>query len=525
MKESYDVVVVGSGASGGTMAAHLARAGISVLVLEGGPKIDTRTDFNTHGLPFQFPQRRVPIMRPGKAGFDSPRSYGVGGKTLLWNAVALRWSARDFKGATQEGAGADWPIGYEDLAPYYSKIEREVGLCGYRDGLADLPDGEFLPPAPLKCSDEILKRGAERIGVKLIHVRKATLTKVSSTSARPACHFCGNCMAGCDMAAKYNSADVHLYPAAEATGRLDIRPNSIVYELALDEHTSAVKEVRYLDRLSGQRGSVRGRVVVLGCACEQTIALLLMSKSARFPQGLANNAGQVGKNFIPHVTCIVEGFLQDLIGTPAINDEGFLDHSYIPSFMHDRPRDYPRSFAIQVGFHNRRYAPWAKHIKGIGAAYKRAVRDRYPAYMQLFGFMEMTPNPDSYVDLDPVAKDSYGLPVARVHWKLSESDMRRWRDMRKWCMAILESSGAELLDGSHYEPVTNHELGGCRMGDDPTASVIDRHCRTHELSNLYVVDGSAFPSASEKNPTLTIMALSARAADHIANGLQHGEYA
>jgi choline dehydrogenase-like flavoprotein len=153
------------------------------------------------------------------------------------------------------------------------------------------------------------------------------------------------------------------------------------------------------------------------------------------------------------------------------------------------------------------------------------VRDRYPAYMQLWGYMEMTPNPDSYVDLDPVAKDSYGLPVARVHWKLSESDMRRWRDMCKWCMSILESSGAELLDGSRYPPVPNHELGGCRMGDDPTASVIDRHCRTHELSNLYVVDGSAFPSASEKNPTLTIMALSARAADHIANGLQHGEYA
>jgi choline dehydrogenase-like flavoprotein len=524
VKELYDVVVVGSGASGGTMAAHLARAGITVLVLEGGPKIDTRTDFNTHGLPFQFPQRQVPTMRPGKAGFDSPRSYGVGGKTLLWNAVALRMSQRDFKGASREGAGADWPIGYEDMAAYYSKIEHEVGLCGHRDGLADLPDGEFLQPAPLKCSDEILKRGAERIGIKLIHVRKATLTQVSSTPPRPPCHFCGNCMAGCDVVAKYNSADVHLYPAAQETGRLDIRPNSIVYELALDEHTSAVKEVRYLDRLSGQRASARGRVVVLGCACDQTIALLLMSKSARFPKGLANNAGQVGKNYIPHVTCTVDGFLKELIGAPAVNDEGFLDHSYIPSFMHDRPRDYPRSFAVQIGFHNRRYAPWAKQIKGIGAAYKRAVRDRYPAYMQLVGFMEMTPNPDSYVDLDPVAKDSYGLATARVHWKLSASDMKRWRDMRKWCTAILEASGAELLDGTHDEPSRNHELGGCRMGNDATASVIDGHCRTHEVSNLYVVDGSAFPSASEKNPTLTIMALSARTADHIVEGLQHGEY-
>jgi choline dehydrogenase-like flavoprotein len=272
MKDLYDVVVVGSGASGGTMAAHLARAGVSVLVLECGPKIDTRSDFNTHGLPFQFPQREIPLMRSGRAGFDSPRSYGVGGKTLLWNAVALRFGQRDFKGATHDGAGVDWPIDYDELMPYYSQIERAIGLCGNRDGLQDLPDGEFLPPL-LKCSDEILQRGATRIGVKLIHVRKATLTRASSQPPRPPCHFCGNCMAGCDTVAKYNSADVHLYPAASQRNNLDILPNSIVYDLSLDERGSTVREVRFFNRLSAERGTARGRVVVLGCACEQSIAL------------------------------------------------------------------------------------------------------------------------------------------------------------------------------------------------------------------------------------------------------------
>ena len=517
MKDAYQVVIVGSGASGGTMAAHLARAGISVLILEGGPPIDTRTDFNTHGLPYQFASRSIPVMRPGKAGFDSPRSYGVGGKSLLWNAVALRFSERDFKGASHEGAGADWPLSYRDLAPYYAQIEAEIGVCGRRDGLPDLPDGDFLPAAPLKCSDQILWRGADKIGVRLIHVRKATLTRFTET--RPACHYCGNCMAGCDVVAKYNSADVHIRPAQRETGRIDVRHNSIVYQLEADARSPRVREVRFLDRESGERGSVRGDIVVLGCACEQSIALLLMSKSPQFANGLANNSGQVGKHFVPHITCAVDGFLKELIGVAPTNDEGFLDHSYIPSFMHDRPRDYPRSFAIQVGFHNRRYAAWARQIKGIGPSYKKAVRDRYPAYMQLAGFMEMTPNADSYVDLDPVRTDAYGLPKVRPHWTLAQADWRRWRDMRKWCVAVMESSGAEMLDSSGQEPASNHELGGCRMGSDPRTSVVNADCRAHEVDNLYVVDGSIFPSSSEKNPTLTIMAVSARAAAHIAQRL------
>lgn len=517
MNDSYQVVIVGSGASGGTMAAHLARAGVSVLVLEGGPPIDTRTDFNTHGLPFQFASRNIPIMKPGRAGFDSPRSYGLGGKTLLWNAVALRFSERDFKGATREGVGADWPFGYEDIAPYYSQIEAEIGVCGRRDGLPDLPDGNFMAAAPYKCSDQILWRGADKIGVKMIHVRKAILTQFTGT--RPACHYCGNCMAGCDVVAKYNSADVHIRPAQRETGRIDIRHNSIVHRLEVDERSPRVREVRFIDRQTGEQGSVRCENVVVGCACEQTVGLLLMSKSPQFADGLANNSGQVGKHYIPHINCVADGFLKDLIGAPAVNDEGFLDHSYIPSFMHDRPRDYPRSFAMQVGFHNRRYANWAGQIKGIGAAYKKAVRDRYPAYMMLMGFMEMTPNPDSYVDLDPVRTDQYGLPRVRPHWKLSDADWRRWRDMRKWCIAVLESSGAELLDSSGQEPVINHELGGCRMGNDPKTSVVNAFCRAHEVENLYVVDGSVFPSSSEKNPTLTIMAVAARTAEHIAKTL------
>ncbi len=212
----FDVVIVGSGAAGGTLAAHLARAGADVALVEGGPKVNTRTDFNTHALPFEFSNRHIPTMKNGKPGFDSERSRGVGGKTLLWNAVAWRYSQRDFKGRTHDGAGEDWPINYSDLAPYYSKLEKEIGVCGNRDGLEDLPDGEFLPPVPMKCTDVAVMKGAAKLGVKVIHVRKSTLSRPSF--GRPACHFCGNCMAGCDVVAKYNSADVHITPAMK-TGR------------------------------------------------------------------------------------------------------------------------------------------------------------------------------------------------------------------------------------------------------------------------------------------------------------------
>src|SRR5436305_14367108 len=194
--KTYDVVVVGSGAAGGKLSAHLARRSVSVAVVEGGPRVNTRTDFNTHALPFEFSNRHIPIMKPGKEGFDTERSRGLGGKTMLWNAVALRLSHRDFKGYSLEGAGADWPIDYPDLAPYYDRVEREVGVCGNLDGLEDLPDGIFLPPVPMKCSDRIIAQGAQKLGVKVIHVRKATRSVPAPrndwTPARPACHFCGN---------------------------------------------------------------------------------------------------------------------------------------------------------------------------------------------------------------------------------------------------------------------------------------------------------------------------------------------
>jgi choline dehydrogenase-like flavoprotein len=516
--DPFDVVIVGSGAAGGTLAAHLARRGVKVAIVEGGPRVNTRTDFNTHAMPFDFPTRQIPTMRPGKDGFDTERSRGVGGKTMLWNAVALRFSQRDFKGRTYEGAGEDWPVGYDDIAPYYDAIEREVGVCGQRDGLPDLPDGVFLPPVPMKCSDAILRRAARSFGANLVHVRKATLTVAANM--RPACHFCGNCMAGCDVVAKYNSADVHIAPA-EQSGQVTVFPDCIVREVMMSAENRATG-VRYLHRLHGREGEVRGRAVVVACACVQSIALMLMSKSSRYPTGLANSSGQLGRHFIPHFTGGIDCVLEGLRGAKTANDEGFLDHAYLPSFVHDRKRGYARSFGAQLNYQNRRLVGWAKNLSGFGRAYKESVKAAYPAFVQFTPYGEMLPNPDSYVDLDPERTDKFGLPAPRRHLRCGSNEEALFNDMVRWSLAILGKAGAEILTVP-AGPAPNHELGGCRMGGDPRSSVVNRDCRTHDVPNLYVVDGSVFPSASEKNPTLTIMALAARAAGHSSERMRKGE--
>jgi len=218
----------------------------------------------------------------------------------------------------------------------------------------------------------------------------------------------------------------------------------------------------------------------------------------------------------------VQCFLHDLIGKPADNDEGFLDHAYLPSFMHKRKRDYARSFGAQFNYQNRRAVGWARSLPGFGKAYKESVKQRYPAFLNFSPYGEMLPNKKSYIDLDYEKLDAYGLPMARRHVWFGENDMRIFAEMQRWSREILESAGAEYHSESD-EPQTNHELGGCRMGTDPRTSVLNGDCRAHDVPNLYVVDGGVFPSASEKNPTHTIMALAARTADHMADRLRKGE--
>jgi choline dehydrogenase-like flavoprotein len=328
-------------------------------------------------------------------------------------------------------------------------------------------------------------------------------------------------MAGCDVVAKYNSADVHIAPA-EKSGQVTVFPDCIVREVLVSDENRATG-VRYLHRLHQREGEVRGRAVVLACACVQSIALLLMSTSSRYPTGLANSSGQLGRHFIPHFTGGIECVLEGLRGKAPLNDEGFLDHAYLPSFRHrNAKRGYARSFGAQLNYQNRRLAGWAKSVGGFGPAYKASVKGAYPAFVQFTPYGEMLPNAQSYVDLDRERADKFGLPQARRHLRWGKNEEALFNDMVGWSLAMLEKAGAEILSVPEG-PAPNHELGGCRMGADARTSVVDRDCRTHDVANLYVVDGSVFPSASEKNPTHTIMALAARAAEHISERMRKGD--
>ena len=518
----YDVVIIGSGAAGGTLASRLARAGAHVALVEGGPKLNTRTDFNTHAMPYEFANRHIPVMKPGKPGMDSQRTRGAGGKTQTWNAVAWRLGQRDFKGKNHDdGAGENWPIDYQDLAPYYDSIEREVGVCGNLDGLEDLPDGIFLPPVPLKCSDVLLQRGAAKLGVKVIHVRKATLSRAKF--GRPACHFCGNCMAGCDVAAKYNSYDAQILPAMRQTGKLELISDTIAREVMISPSTNRVTGVGTIDRVTKKAGEIRGRAVVVACACVQSVGLLQMSKSRLYPNGLANSSGQLGKHFIPHFTGGIEFFLTKLRGTAVTaGSEGFLDHAYQPSFMHGRKRDYARSFGAQFGYQNKRAVGWARRMPGMGLELKKSIKDNFPAFVVWSPYGEKIPDGKSEILLDYTKPDSWGLPDVKRNLIWSDNDWKIFRDMQTWGQEIIKASGGEI---QHVwdEPRANHELGGARMGTDAKTSVVNAFCQTHDVPNLFVVDGSVFPSASEKNPTHTIMALAARTAEHIARRFKKGE--
>jgi choline dehydrogenase-like flavoprotein len=254
----------------------------------------------------------------------------------------------------------------------------------------------------------------------------------------------------------------------------------------------------------------------------QSVALLQISKSRLYPEGLGNSSGHLGKHFVPHMTSGIQVFLKPLVGKTVTNDEGFLDHAYLPSFQHNRKRDFARSWGAQFNYQNRRSVGWARQMPGFGKAYKDSVKAHYPAYVTFSPYGEKLPDARNFIDLDYERPDAYGLPSARRHVVWTENDLKMFADMNKWSVEILKNAGGEILSVA-TEPTTNHELGGCRMGADPKTSVVDAFCRSHDVPNLYVVDGSVFASASEKNPTHTIMALAARTAVHIQERLRKGE--
>jgi choline dehydrogenase-like flavoprotein len=541
----YPVIVIGSGASGGMAAWNLTRQGVNVLLLDAGDKFADRSEFWTHVTPWEARERRArgetppqyylstqeqPYATPPDRPFDLVRVWGHGGKTNVWGRVSLRLGDLDFKGPAQDGWEIPWPITYRDISPYYDQVEQLIGVCGGDDDSDALPGSKFLQPAPgPRCGERLFQRGARALGLPIVAGRRANMTR--PTRGFPACHYCGNCGAGCDTASFFNSAD-HLLPFALETGRLEIRSNAVVARILTDENGRA-NGVQYFDRHSGAERQVRGNVIVLGASAVDSTRILLNSRSSTHPNGIGNSSDVIGRYLCEQIRFHVRGYFPELEGMPTPNDRGIGgEHVYLRRFNHldGHRRDYLRGFGAQfwgTGAPSGGAHGLSSRIPGFGADLKRAIKRRHPAWFEMHPYGEVLPYAHNRITVGDAGNDRYGVPLIRIDYRIGENERKMTEHMYDTAEELIKAAGGVIVDYQRGQldqmGSAIHEHGTCRMGDDPRRSALNAFNQMHEVPNLFVVDGSAFPTATEKNPTLTILALSWRATDYLVEQMKKGD--
>jgi choline dehydrogenase-like flavoprotein len=535
----HDVVVVGSGASGGMTAWNLTRQGVNVLMLDAGTKFE-RGKFWTHVKPWEWDERiargqtppqfyvdvkEQPYATPAGRPFDLVRVWGRGGKTNVWGRVSLRYSDVDFTNPERDGWEIPWPIRYKDVAPYYDKVDQLIGVCGGDDDQDSLPGSRYhLPAPPPRCGERLLQRAAKGIGISIVSGRRAVLTRPHNGHAQ--CHFCGACGRGCDVSAFFNASDYLIEPAL-TSGKLDVVNNAVVARVLVDGKGRA-NGVQYFDRVTKEEHTVRARVVVMAASCIDSTRILLNSKSSAHPNGIGNSSDVIGRYLTEQVRFHMYGFVPELIGGPTLNDDGIGgEHIYMPRFNHrdGRKREYLRGYGMQFwGCGAKSDAAFAKDLPGFGAEFKRNVKKKYPALVALHPYGETLPRRENRVTVEGTPKDKYGIPIARIEYQIGENERKMAAEMYDTAESILKAAKAEILpfERNRLDVYGSaiHEHGTVRMGADPKRSALNGFCQSHDVPNLFVVDGAAFTTASEKNPTLTILALAWRASDYLAGEMK-----
>ena len=555
----YDAIVVGSGITGGWAAKELCERGLRTLVLEAGREIVPERDYREHIQAWELPfrgfgdrkalERDQPIQKTcyacdewGSQFFvndrENPYTYDpaqpfswirgrhLGGRSIMWGRQVYRWSDLDFTANLRDGHGTDWPIRYADIAPWYSYVERFIGVSGERLGLSQLPDGEFLPPMPLNCAERHVREklktafGGER---HLTIGRAAILTQ--DHNGRKACHYCGPCERGCITHSYFNSIGSTL-PAARATGRLTLRPHSVVHSVIYDPKQGRATGVRVIDAQTMEMMEFQARVVFLCASALESTRILLHSTSPEFPTGLANASGQLGRNLMDHT---MGGGASGTI--PGYESEWIYGNRpngiYLPRFRNVTAahKGFVRGYAFQGGGGR---SDWGRggSTPGIGKAFKESLKQPGPWRFGFYGFGECLPNPENFIELDPVVKDKWGIPALRIHCKWRENERAMLQDMSVTAAEMLEAAGATDIR-SYVEDnppgLTIHEMGTARMGRDPATSVLNGHNQAHDVKNLFVTDGACMASSANQNPSITYMALTARAADFAVASMNRGE--
>ena len=555
--KKYDIIVIGSGASGGWAAKELTERGLRVLMLEAGPPVNPAKQFTEHTWPYELPFRgrgdqrslkleqpiqslcyacneysrqffikdhELPYTTPPGKPFIWIRGRQVGGKTICWARWSLRLSDYDFKAASRDGYGEDWPLTYQELSPYYDRVEEFIGVSGSKEGIAYCPDGKFLPPMNMTCGERLFKKAVEAKFPerKVIIGRVANLTQAHRGRAK--CHYCGHCDRGCHPASYFSSLQVTL-PAAMSTGNLTLRPNSVVSHITIDLEGQA-KGVHFIDRITRQHHEVEGRVIVLCASALESTRIMLNSTSARWPHGIANSSGVLGHYLMDNFIGVRSSATLPMLLSSERAQDGRPNSSFMPRWQNLDKQDgrYLRGYNVRVGSGQSLYSH-ATGIAGFGSEFKKKVRTRIPTGLSVWAVGERLPRFENKVELHPELKDAWGIPALHITFTDSENERAMVEDMAasiEEMVRLLKVENFRLEKNISTPGLYIHEMGTCRMGNDPKKSVLNRFNQCHEVKNLFVTDGSSFPSQGQENPTLTIMALTVRACDYMIEELRRG---
>jgi choline dehydrogenase-like flavoprotein len=558
----YDAIVVGSGATGGWAAKVLTEKGMSVLVLEAGRQIDPEKDYRMMTWPYELKYRGI---RPGS--FYAPRQpiqsrcyacneYGahlfvddidnpyttpddkpfwwirgrqVGGRSLTWGRQSYRLSDYDFQAASRDGFDKDWPFSYADLEPYYAQVEDFAGISGSYEKLPQLPDSNFLPPMAMTCGEKMLKKAVESRWKErnVIIGRAAILTKPHQ--GRAACHYCGHCDRGCDTHS-YFSSNGSTLPAAAKTGRMTLRPNAVVREIIVDTNTGKAKGVRVVNQVTKRDYEEYGKVIVLCASTLESTRILLNSKSRQHPDGLGNSSGMLGAYLMDHMFSIsASGVVPELRGMKYDFSDGRANGIYVPRFrnINDKHPDFIRGYGMQGSarmgyrFASRDSSAFARNHPGFGAEFKKFVRE-FPNEISfgLGAWCEMLPRKENRVTIDRNKVDAWGIPVLHIECTHGENERAMAKDALATILEMVDAAGFRTLRTSENPAPPGfciHEVGTARMGDDPKTSVLNKWNQSWDVKNVFVTDGACFVSQGCQNPTLTMMAITARACEYIAD--------
>lgn len=551
---TYDAIVVGSGISGGWAAKELTEKGLKVLMLERGQNVEHIKDYvNATKAPWQYPHRggrtvameeAYPVLKRDYAlneknlsywasdkdspytevkRFDWYRGYHVGGRSLMWGRQSYRWSDFDFEGNLKDGIAIDWPIRYADLAPWYDHVEKHAGISGSHEGMPQLPDGQFQPAMPLNCGEVVVADKAKKLfdgRRRIIPGRVANLTQ--QLTGRSACQYRNACWLGCPYGA-YFSTQSSTLPAAAKTGRLTLKPFAIVKEVLYDKNTKRAKGVRVLDAVTEQTTDYNAKIIFLCASTINTAWLLMQSATDVWPDGLGSASGELGHNLMDHHFRVgAQGKLDGLEdkNTFGRRPNGF----YIPRYrnLFGDKRNYLRGFGYQGGAGRE---GWSRAVAelGVGAQFKDAASLPGGWTIGATAFGEMLPNHANTVTLDRTKKDKWGMPVPKIDCATGENEHLMRRDMGNDMAELLNESGVkdvEAYDSGSFPGMGIHEMGTARMGRDPKTSVLNSHNQVWDAPNVFVTDGSCMVSSACVNPSLTYMAMTARAADYAVNELK-----